>query len=171
MERKRDKGIGSASASRAGKGNHALVGDARTLVTMRRLADVTGVCAMIDQMGGKRRTVEALSPEAVELVAARFRVLGEPVRIRILQTLQEGEKNVTELVAAVGSTQPNVSKHLKLLQDAGIVGRRQSGNNVYCYIADDSVMDLCDAVCGSVRQHLASTARLAAELGKGIGRR
>jgi DNA-binding transcriptional ArsR family regulator len=126
---------------------------------------------MIGQMGGKRKTFEALSPEAVELVAARFRVLGEPVRIRILQTLQEGEKNVTELVAAVGSTQPNVSKHLKLLQDAGIVGRRQSGNNVYCFIADDSVMDLCDAVCGSVRQHLTSTARLAAELGKGIGRR
>ncbi|HEX7708138.1 MAG TPA: metalloregulator ArsR/SmtB family transcription factor [Thermoanaerobaculia bacterium] len=126
---------------------------------------------MIGQMGGKRKTREALSPEAVELVAARFRVLGEPVRIRILQTLQDGEKNVTELVAAVGSTQPNVSKHLKLLQDAGIVGRRQSGNNVYCFIADESVMDLCDAVCGSVRQHLTSTARLAAELGKGIGRR
>ena len=103
---------------------------------------------------------ETLSPEAVDLVAARFRILGEPVRIRILQTLQQGEKNVTELVAAVGSTQPNVSKHLRLLQEAGIVGRRQEGNSVYCFIADPSVLDLCDAVCGSIREHVAERAKV-----------
>jgi DNA-binding transcriptional ArsR family regulator len=93
------------------------------------------------------------------MVAGRFRILGEPIRIRLLQELHGGEKNVTELVAAVGSTQPNVSKHLRILQDAGIVGRRQSGNSVYCFIADESVLDLCDMVCDGIREQIAATAR------------
>ena len=114
---------------------------------------------MITCMAGKRGHVP-LAPEAVELVAARFRTLGEPIRIQILQALQQGEKNVTELVAAVGSTQPNVSKHLRILQDAGIIGRRQAGNNVYAYIADESVFDLCDAVCSSIRERVEQTAKL-----------
>lgn len=117
-------------------------------------------------MAGKGRKHELLPPEAVELVASRFRILGEPVRIKILQTLQEGEKNVSELVEAVGSTQPNVSKHLRILQDAGIIGRRQEGNSVYCYITDDSVLDLCDAVCGSIRQQTAARAKLFGVPGK-----
>jgi ArsR family transcriptional regulator len=106
------------------------------------------------------RKTAKLSPAAVELVAGRFRILGEPVRIRILQALEEREMNVSELVAAVGSTQPNVSKHVRILQEAGIVGRRQQGNNVYCYIADESVIELCEAVCGSLRTQVEATARL-----------
>ena len=107
-----------------------------------------------------------LSPALIELVAERFRILGEPVRIRLLQVLQSGEKNVSELVAAVGSTQPNVSKHLRILQEAGIVGRHQKGNNVFCYIADESVFDLCDAVCSSLREQLATQSRIVAELNR-----
>jgi len=117
-------------------------------------------CAIMTAVARNRIPHEMLSPEAVDLVAARFRILGEPVRIRILQALQDGEKNVTELVTAIGSTQPNVSKHLRMLQDAGIVGRRQAGNNVYCFITDESVLDLCDAVCGSVREHFTAKAKL-----------
>src|SRR5678815_3969134 len=94
----------------------------------------------------KRKHVQ-LSPQAVEMVAARFRVLGEPVRVRILEELRDGERNVSELVAAVGSTQPNISKHLRTLQEAGLIGRRQTGNQVFCFIDDPSVFDLCDAVC------------------------
>ncbi len=105
-----------------------------------------------------------LSPEAVELVAGRFRVLGEPLRVRILQELRDGERNVSELVAATGSTQSNISKHLRTLQEAGLVGRRQSGNQVYCYIDDPSVFDLCDSVCESVGDRLVRDARLANEL-------
>lgn len=108
---------------------------------------------------GRGSRYEMLTPEAVDMVAARFRILGEPIRIRILQSLHEGEKNVTEIVAAVGSTQPNVSKHLRILQDAGIVGRRQEGNSVYCFIADSSVLDLCDTVCGSIREQVAAAAK------------
>ncbi len=106
------------------------------------------------------KAMKNLSPALIELIAERFRILGEPVRIRLLQELRSGEKNVSELVAAVGSTQPNVSKHLRLLQEAGIVGRRQQGNNVFCYLADESVFELCDAVCSSLRQQVASQTRI-----------
>ncbi len=115
-------------------------------------------------MPGKRRGHEPLSPQAVELVAARFRTLGEPVRILILQVLQSGERNVTELVLSVGSTQPNISKHLRILQDSGLVGRRQDGNNVYYSIADPTVIDLCDAVCQSIGTRLTKHVSIAAEL-------
>ena len=108
-----------------------------------------------------------LSPEAVRMVAERFRVLGEPLRVRILEELRDGEKNVTELVAAVGSTQSNISKHLRTLQEAGFIGRRQSGNQVFCYIDDPSVFDLCDTVCTSVGERLAKHARLVNELRRG----
>lgn len=141
--------------------NHRLRRRASVFVTGGGPLPVTYLCAIMRRMGKAK-----LSPEAVELVAGRFRILGEPVRIRILQALQEGELNVSELVAAVGSTQPNVSKHLRILQEAGIVGRRQQGNNVYCYIADESVMDLCDAVCGSLRTQAEATAKML-----GAGRR
>ena len=82
------------------------------------------------------------------------------------QKNENGERNVTELVAAVGSSQPNVSKHLRILQESGVVGRRQEGNNVYYAIADPAVIDLCDAVCSSLRERLASAVKLAAELGR-----
>lgn len=88
-----------------------------------------------------------MSDSLVPFVAARFRTLGEPIRIRLLQALQEGNRNVTQLVDDVGSSQPNVSRHLRVLQDAGLIVRRQDGNNVYYSIADPTVFDLCDTVC------------------------
>jgi DNA-binding transcriptional ArsR family regulator len=114
---------------------------------------------------------EPLSTDAVALVAARFRTLGEPIRIQLLQALQRGERNVTDLVAAVGSTQPNVSKHLRILQDAGLVGRRQEGNSVYYSIADPTVFALCDAVCNSIGARLTQHATLADELRRRTRRR
>jgi len=105
-----------------------------------------------------------LSNELMGLVAERFRILGDPIRIHLLQEMQAGEKNVSELVAAVGSTQPNVSKHLRILQEAGIIGRRQVGNNGYYFIADAGVFELCDAVCTSLRARLAAQSQVMAEL-------
>jgi len=61
--------------------------------------------------------------EALELVAARFRAMGEPLRLRMLQELENGELNVSAIAKSVESTQPNISKHLKVLQDAGLVKR------------------------------------------------
>lgn len=92
-----------------------------------------------------------MSPEALNLVAGRFKVLSEPLRLQILQFLENGEASVTAITQAVGSTQPNVSKHLKILQDEGLIGRRQEGNTVFYNIFDESVFELCEVVCGSLR--------------------
>ena len=96
----------------------------------------------------------------VELVAQRFRVIGEPMRIRLLDRLRDGEASVGELVDALGSTQQNVSKHLGVLHGAGIVSRRKEGNRVVYAIADDSVFELCETVCGGLQQQVAELAQL-----------
>ncbi len=96
-----------------------------------------------------------MSPEALNQVAARFKVLGEPLRLRLLQSLEAGQISVTELANTVNSTQPNVSKHLKILQDAGLIARKQNGNTVYYSIADDSVFELCDVVCNRLKERFA----------------
>lgn len=111
-------------------------------------------------MKSTKDRVATLSPEALELVAERFRVLAEPQRLRILQLLRGGEKNVTELTEELQTTQPNVSKHLRVLQETGLVGRRQVGNTVYCFIADPTVFDLCDLVCTSLYTRVSAHAEL-----------
>lgn len=95
-----------------------------------------------------------MTREALELVAERFKVLSEPMRLWILQSLETGEKNVSEISEAMNSTQPNVSKHLKLLQDAGLVARRQEGNQAFYSIADETVFALCDTVCASIKNRI-----------------
>ena len=95
-----------------------------------------------------------MSWEALELVADRFRALSEAIRLRILQILQNGEISVSALVEKVGSTQPNVSKHLKVLQDVGLVKRRQMGTSAYYSIADEMVFELCEMVCSKLRDRL-----------------
>ncbi len=97
-----------------------------------------------------------LPPAALELVAARFRALGEPVRLRILQILAQGECPVSRLVNLIGSTQPNISKHLRVLQDVGLVERRPQGSVANYAIADATVLELCDLVCAGVRERLES---------------
>jgi DNA-binding transcriptional ArsR family regulator len=95
-----------------------------------------------------------LPPAALELVAARFRALGEPLRLRILQVLARGESGVSALARIVGSTQPNISKHLRVLQEVGLVERRPQGSVVNYSIADTTVLELCDLVCAGVRERL-----------------
>jgi ArsR family transcriptional regulator len=99
-----------------------------------------------------------LPPEALELVAARFRVLGEPNRLRLISALEQGEKNVSELVAATELTQANVSRHLQTLTEAGLLGRHKEGLNVYYFIADETLFKLCDLVCSRLRKDLAAKA-------------
>jgi DNA-binding transcriptional ArsR family regulator len=95
-----------------------------------------------------------LPAELVELIAERFRVLGEPTRIRLLERLRAGEATVGELTAVVGSTEQNVSKHLQVLRTAGVVARRREGLFSYYSIADEGVFALCEAVCGSLQRRL-----------------
>lgn len=88
------------------------------------------------------------------MVAERFKVLSEPMRLRLLYALMDGEKTVSELVRESGSVQANVSKHLSVLLDAGILGRRKVGTSAYYRIADESIFELCDLVCGSIHDRL-----------------
>lgn len=96
-----------------------------------------------------------LSPEMLELVAERFKVLAEPARLRLLDTLRQGERSVSELISATGLRQANVSKHLQLLHAAGFVGRRKVGLHVYYFIADPEVFQLCDLMCGRLKAEVA----------------
>lgn len=103
---------------------------------------------------------EQLSPAAVALVASRFKVLSEPLRLQILQHLEQGESSVNAIAEAVRATQPNVSKHLKILQDEDLIARRQEGNTVFYRIADPSVFELCRVVCGSLKENLSNRAAI-----------
>lgn len=95
-----------------------------------------------------------LPDELVELIAARFRVIGEPMRIKLLDRLRERDATVNELATALGATQQNVSKHLGVLHRAGVVTRAKEGTAVRYTIADQSVFALCEQVCGGIRAEL-----------------
>lgn len=94
-------------------------------------------------------------PDAlVEHVAARFRVIGEPMRIRLLERMRDGGATVGELVEALGTSQQNVSKHLGVLYGAGIVKRTKEGTHVRYTIDDPTIFALCDLVCGGLRAQI-----------------
>ncbi|HKJ35909.1 MAG TPA: metalloregulator ArsR/SmtB family transcription factor [Solirubrobacterales bacterium] len=89
----------------------------------------------------------------VELIADRFRLLGEPMRVRALDHLREaGEASVGELAEALDSSQQNLSKHLSALHAGGILSRRRDGNRVLYSIGDQSVIAICEAVCGGIER-------------------
>jgi DNA-binding transcriptional ArsR family regulator len=90
----------------------------------------------------------------VELIAQRFRVIGDPVRIRLLDHLRDTPSTVGELKDALGASQQNVSKHLGVLYQAGIVSRTKEGTAVRYAIQDESVFAICELVCGGLRQQL-----------------
>lgn len=95
---------------------------------------------------------QALPVELIEHVAERFRVLGDATRLRILRVLiDEGPLTVGELVDRIGCSQPNVSKHLKVLADAGVVDRRAEGTAHYHSVTDPSLLHLCELVCDRLR--------------------
>lgn len=97
---------------------------------------------------------KALTGEAIDLIADRFKALSEPARLRILNTLRAGELSVSELVDELDSSHANVSKHLQQLYKAGFVKRRKQGLNVYYALSDRSVFRLCDIMCGRIDDEL-----------------
>jgi DNA-binding transcriptional ArsR family regulator len=105
-------------------------------------------------------THQPLPDALVELVAQRFRVIGEPMRIRLLERLRDEPRSVGELVEATGASQQNVSKHLGVLHQAGIVSRAKDGNRVLYAIADPSVFSLCETVCGGLQARVAELGQL-----------
>ncbi len=103
--------------------------------------------------------MEGMPPEALEQVAAYFQTLSEPTRLQILNLLRHGERNVGELAQLCGYTSANVSRHLAMLTQRGLVTRESRGTSVYYRIADESVYALCDLVCGNIVRQLEHSAR------------
>ncbi len=97
-----------------------------------------------------------LNEAAIALVARRFAVLSEPMRLRLIHALFAGERSVNELVDLTGGTQTNISRHLQTLAQAGIVGRRKEGLQTIYAITDPSIGQLCELVCGCLKQQLSS---------------
>jgi DNA-binding transcriptional ArsR family regulator len=90
--------------------------------------------------------LRAVAGADLDRMAIRFRMLGEPMRLKILQSVCKGPRTVNDIVAAAGSTQANVSKHLALLAGAGILTRKKDGQCVYYGMKDRLVVKLCELV-------------------------
>ena len=104
-------------------------------------------------------SMEGMPPEALEHVAAYFQVLAEPTRLQILNLLRDGERNVGDIARLCGYTAANISRHLALLTQRGFVARENRGTSVYYRIADPSVYELCNLVCGNIGRQLGDVAR------------
>ncbi len=95
-----------------------------------------------------------MSEDAYSMLGERFKALSEPMRLRLIYALMDRERTVTGLVEETGGSQANVSKHLGVLLEAGLVGRRKQGLNSCYAIADPTVSEVCDLVCGSIQERL-----------------
>ena len=103
-----------------------------------------------------------MTPAMVALVAERFKALGEPARLEILNCLRSGELTVSELVERTGMGQANVSKHLQFLHRADFVKRRKEGLFIHYALADKDVFSLCDLMCGRVERALVRSRKVLA---------
>ena len=101
-----------------------------------------------------------LTPALLDLISERFRALGEPVRLGIMNALRSREMTVTEIMQATGLGQANASKHLQLLHSLGFVARRKEGLHVFYRLADEDVFQLCDIMCGRLAREAGSRNRL-----------
>lgn len=106
-----------------------------------------------------RRT---LSPDLLAGIAERFKALGEPTRLQLLQCLTAGDATVSDLVRQTGLTQANVSKHLQRLLALGFVARRRDGLYAVYTLADKDVFRLCDLMCGRMQRELNARQRVLA---------
>lgn len=85
-----------------------------------------------------------------ETAAELFRVMSAPMRLRIINALCNGEKNVGELLSLIDTTQPNMSQHLNTLYQAAIVAKRREGVQIFYRIVDQRIVSICNAVCHEV---------------------
>ena len=82
-----------------------------------------------------------------ESAAELFKAMAAPMRLKIISALCNGEKNVSELLASINTTQPNMSQHLNTLYQAGVLGRRREGVSIYYFIANEKVVHMCRTIC------------------------
>ncbi|AAM71885.1 MAG TPA: ArsR family transcriptional regulator [Chlorobaculum sp.] len=92
--------------------------------------------------------------EMLDAVSNRFKLLSEPMRLKILRALCDREHTVQEIVKEVGASQANISKHLALMHDNGVVNRRKEGLKCYYRISDDSIVYACFLISKSVVENL-----------------
>jgi ArsR family transcriptional regulator len=104
----------------------------------------------ISDLAESDRLALAQSDEVFEKAAEVFRVMAAPMRLRIISSLCHGEKNVSELLAEIDTTQPNMSQHLNTLYQAGVVEKRRDGVQIYYRIVNKQVVQLCRAVCTQI---------------------
>lgn len=102
---------------------------------------------------------ESVPAEVVQQVAEYFGVLSEPMRLRLLNLLRDGEKCVQDLVEATQTSQANVSKHLKVMLQAGILNRRSEGTSAYYSVSDDLIFELCNLVCDRLATRIEQQAK------------
>lgn len=100
--------------------------------------------------------MDPITDQLLEKIAARFRAMSNPIRLKILHTLEDGELSVSELLDRVGGSQANVSKHLAVLRGVGLVAPRRDGPSVYYRISDPAVLTICEVVCDSLHQRASS---------------
>jgi DNA-binding transcriptional ArsR family regulator len=103
--------------------------------------------------------MKQLPEGALQEVAAYFQVLAEPTRLQILNILRLGERNVGELAQMCGFTAANISRHLALMTQQGLVERESRGTSAYYRIADASIFALCDLVCGNIGRQMDKSAK------------
>lgn len=101
-----------------------------------------------------------LPADLAELIARRFHALSDPLRVRILDLLRDGELSVNAIADQLGAGQQNVSKHLNVLTEGAMLQRRKDGTHVFYAIADEGVFALCEQVCGSLQAQLAALSAL-----------
>jgi DNA-binding transcriptional ArsR family regulator len=107
----------------------------------------------------QRDPAHGLPDPLLDLIATRFRLLGEPLRLKLLAILSGGERSVTELVEVTGAGQANISKHLAALAEGGLVSRRKVGTSTFYAIADATTLTLCDVVCAGLQERFVQQAR------------
>ena len=156
-------GWGVRPANRLGPanrdGNQAALSCANLLCTYLHILVTWSTTCLSVRVSNKPHL---LTDEAMVMIARRFGVLSDPMRIRLLHSLFDGEKNVGSLVKVSGSSQTNVSRHLQTLADAGILARRKAGAQAFYSICDPSIFELCELVCRSLEIQHASRAKLMA---------
>ena len=98
-------------------------------------------------MDSRNDSMDLSDDSVFESAAELFRAMAAPVRLKIISVLCNGEKIVTELLADITTTQPNMSQHLNTLYQAGILGRRREGVSIYYFITNEKVVQMCRSVC------------------------
>ena len=97
--------------------------------------------------------MDKLTP-AYAAVAGYFAMLAEPTRLKVMHAICECERTVNQIVGDTGIAQSNVSRHLGFMYRHGVVERRRDGNKVYYRVCDETMPELCRAVCASIAKNM-----------------